>query len=514
MSYQNPIIPGFYPDPSICHKGSDYYLVNSSFEYFPGVPLWHSRNLTSWTQTGHVLTRNSQLELGNCPASAGVFAPTIREHAGRFYMITTNVCLFPKGTPNFLVYTDDSEGEWSEPVYIQHMGIDPTLFFDDDERVYYAGTGFDENGKQGIVLFEINVNDGTILSEKKHIWYGTGGRYPEGPHLYKKDGYYYLIISEGGTEYGHMVTAARSRDIWGPYESCPYNPVLSHRDCDKSIFQCVGHADLVEAVNGKWYAVFHAVRPSSAQLHHIGRETMLAKVTWKDGWPLINDQKEIHALMGGDDQDSYSVFENEFSDDFKTVNPRWSWLRNPDMSLYHFGDGLSVKGTDVSLDETASPSFIGVRQSQMELTCTTEVKLKGNGTAGVSVYHTNEHHYDLCISKTETGLKAALRRRAADMKTVSEAAEFENTDSIRLQIVAERDHYTFYAGAENEEMKEIGRGSTQLLSTEVMKGTFTGCFFALFAEGETEAHFPYFRISESDEQKEKNRAEAAREYPV
>jgi alpha-N-arabinofuranosidase len=163
MSYQNPVIPGFYPDPSVCRVNDDYYLVNSSFEYFPGVPLWHSKDLCSWEQTGHVLTRASQLELGNCPASAGVFAPTIREHDGRFYMITTNVCWFPKGTPNFFVWTDDIHGEWSEPVPIEHMGIDPTLFFDDDGKVWYAGTGFDETGKQGIVLFEINPQTGKIL---------------------------------------------------------------------------------------------------------------------------------------------------------------------------------------------------------------------------------------------------------------------------------------------------------------------------------------------------------------
>jgi len=514
MSYQNPVIPGFYPDPSVCRVNDDYYLVNSSFEYFPGVPLWHSRDLCSWEQIGHVLTRTSQLELGNCPASAGVFAPTIREHEGRFYMITTNVCWFPKGTPNFLVWTDDIHGEWSEPVPIEHMGIDPTLFFDDDGKVWYAGTGFDENGKQGIVLFEINPQTGKILSEKKYIWYGTGGRNPEGPHLYKKDGMYYLIISEGGTEYGHMVTAARSTSIWGPYESCPYNPILSHRDYDKSIFQCAGHADLVEAHDGKWYAVFHAVRPSAAQLHHIGRETMLAEVTWKDGWPLINSKEPVHALMEKDGSETYSVFENAFTDTFETVNPRWSWLRNPDMSHYHFGKGLVLEGSAVSLDDMASPVFIGVRQTQMELDAETEITVKGNGTAGMSVFHTNEHHYDLCVSAQNGGLAVCLKRRAADMRMVSENHFFPDTDHVTLKVHAERNQYTFCAGIKEESLEVIGTGSTQLLSTEVMKGTFTGCFFGMFAEGNVKACFPYFILSESEEQKEKNRAEAQREYPV
>lgn len=514
MSYQNPVIPGFYPDPSICRVDHDYYLVNSSFEFFPGVPLWHSKDLYSWKQIGHVLTEESQLKLGNCPASAGVFAPTIREHNGRFYMITTNVNLFPEGTPNFLVWTDDIHGRWSDPVPIRHMGIDPTLFFDDDGKAYYAGTGFDEVNRQGIVLFEIDVTDGRILGEKKHIWYGTGGRNPEGPHLFKRNGMYYLIISEGGTEYGHMVTAARSSSIFGPYESCPYNPVLTHRDRDRSIFQCTGHADLVEAENGKWYAVFHAVRPSAAQLHHVGRETMLAGVTWKDDWPLINNREEIHALMKTDHRDAYTVFDNEFKDVFETVNPRWTWIRNPEMNHYQFGQGLMIEGTEISLDDTASPTFIGVRQTQMELDCITEVTVKGTGTAGLCVYHTNEHHYDLCVSAKGNGLAVCLRRRAADMRMISEEALFPDTEHLRLQIRAERDHYSFFAGISEEDMHWIGTGSTQLLSTEVMKGTFTGCFFGLFAENEITAHFPYFIISESAEQKEQNRAEKQREYPV
>ena len=487
--------------------------MNSSFEYFPGVPLWQSRDLKNWKQIGHVLTRDSQLELGNCPASAGVFAPTIREHNGRFYMITTNVCRFPMGTPNFLVSTDDIHGEWSEPVSIRHMVIDPTLFFDDDGKAYYAGTGFDENGKQGIVLFEIDVNDGSILSEKKYIWYGTGGRNPEGPHLYKKDGMYYLLIAEGGTEYGHMVTCARSTCVWGPYESCPYNPVLSHRDNDKSIFQCVGHADMAEAENGKWYAVFHAVRPSAAQLHHIGRETMLAEVTWKDGWPLINNKEEIHALMA-DESSEYTVFENAFADTFETVHPRWSWLRNPDMTKYHFGNGLTIEGTDITLDEPASPSWIGVRQTQMELDCITEITLKGTGTAGLCVYHTDEHHYDLCVRAETGGLAVFLKRRAADLTASSQEHFFPDTDSLVLMIRAEREKYTFCAGKDAEHLQIIGTGSTQLLSTEAMRGTFTGCFFGLFAEHDAIVHFPYFRVDESEEQKEKNRADAQREYPV
>ena len=248
MTYENPILPGFYPDPSICRVGEDYYLVNSSFEFFPGVPLWHSRDLLHWEQLGYVLTRESQLPLVDCRTSGGIFAPTIRYHDGRFYMITTNVT----GGGNFFVWTDDIRGEWSGPIWIDHQGIDPSLFWDADGKVYYTGTHTDENGNNCIGQFEIDLETGAKLSETKCIWYGTGGKCPEGPHMYRIGNWYYLMIAEGGTEYGHMETIARSRSVWGPFESCPHNPILTHRNAHRVEFQALGHADLVETPEGKW----------------------------------------------------------------------------------------------------------------------------------------------------------------------------------------------------------------------------------------------------------------------
>ena len=225
MEYVNPIISGFYPDPSICRVGDDFYLVNSSFEYFPGIPVFHSKDLINWEQTGHCISRPGQLALRqgvqNC---VGIYAPTIRYHDGIFYVISTNVTYGSKDDGNFIVWTDDSYGEWSDPVFIDLPGIDSSLFFDDDGKVYYTGAfdngifmselefsyKYDENGKV------VDISCKTV-SEKKFIWYGTGGNDPEGPHLYKINGWYYLLISEGGTEFCHMITVARSRNIWGEY---------------------------------------------------------------------------------------------------------------------------------------------------------------------------------------------------------------------------------------------------------------------------------------------------------
>ena len=480
-TYENPIIPGFYPDPSICRVGDDYYLVNSSFEFFPGVPLWHSRDLVNWEQIGHVLTRESQLPLANAWTSGGIYAPTIRYHNGRFYMITTNC----GGGGNFYVWTDDIYGEWSDPVWIDHDGIDPSLFWDDDGRVYYIGSGMRQ--------FEIDLATGKKRSETKQVWTGTGGRCPEGPHMYKRNGWYYLLIAEGGTEYGHMQTIARCRSVWGPFESCPRNPILSHRDDIMSPFQAVGHADIVEDLQGNWWMVFHAIRPTAAQLHHIGRETMLAPMVWdEEGWPVVNGGKSVTATMtveGAGDSIGWQNWRDDFGGSF---HPRWSWERNPNMANYRFGEkGLTLTGCKDTLSEGRNPTLLITRQQQFDLRYETEISLSGKGVAGLTVFHTNEHHYDLCVLARDGGCQVWLRRQVADMFMESKPYFFENGDNLTLRVDADKMMYTFYAGT-GDDLVKIGTGSSQLLSTEVMRCTFTGCFAGIFAEGETKASFAYF----------------------
>lgn len=515
-TYQNPVIPGFYPDPSVCRVGEDYYLVNSSFDFFPGIPLWHSKNLVEWEQLGHVLTRESQARLVGSSISGGIFAPTIREHEGTFYVVVTNVNLFPTGAPNFLVTTDDINGEWSDPVPIAHMGIDPTLLFDDDGAVYFAGTGFDESGRQGIALFELDVNTGQALSEVRFIWYGSGGRNPEGPHLYKKDGWYYLLLAEGGTEYGHMVTVARSKDVWGPYEACPNNPILTHRDDAGSIFQGVSHADLTDAPDGSWYVVCHAFRPSQAQLHHTGRETMLAPVTWEDGWPVVNGGASLRAVMEVAGDGEHAAFDVSFVDDFSSsqLASRYCHMWNPVCENYMVGDGLILRGGGASLDDAAQVTFAGVRQQQMELTVEATLSVEGDGVAGLSVYHNREHHYDLCAQRTEEELLVWLRRRVADLEVASDCVRVPTCDALDLYIIAKREGYEFYAGPTRGTLVMVGSGSTQLLSTEAMRGTFTGCLFGLFAEKEATVRVSRFSVTESEEQRLLNWADTERRYDI
>ena len=212
MKYNNPIIKGFNPDPSICRVGEDYYLVTSSFEFFPGVPIYHSKNLVNWELINYCLTDEIQLDLTDSRASGGIFAPTIRYHQGRFYMTTTNVLI----RKNFIVYTDDIRGKWSQPVWLEQTGIDPSMLFEDG-TCYYCSNGGDEKG--GLIqLSEIDPLTGAYIKKPVIICRGTGGIYPEAPHMYKLNGWYYLILAEGGTKYGHMVTAFRSKNPYGPYE--------------------------------------------------------------------------------------------------------------------------------------------------------------------------------------------------------------------------------------------------------------------------------------------------------
>ena len=269
--YKNPVIPGFHPDPSVCRVGDDYYLVNSSFGYFPGVPLFHSRDLINWEQIGNCLTRSSQLSLKNASLLwGGIYAPTIRYNDGMFYMITTNMS--DKG--NFIVHTDNPADEWSDPVWLKQGGIDPSLYFEDG-KCYMVS-----NPDNGINLCQIDPLTGTQLTESKVIWNGTGGRYPEGPHIYKKDNWYYLLISEGGTEYGHKITIARSRNIYGPYLENPSNPILTHinMNAQNNPIQGTGHADIVEATDSSYWMVCLAFRSQTGCHHLLVHETYLAYV--------------------------------------------------------------------------------------------------------------------------------------------------------------------------------------------------------------------------------------------
>ena len=347
MTTTRPVIAGFYPDPSICRAGDDYYLATSSFEYFPGVPLFHSRDLIHWEQVGNILDRPSQLEPG-IGASGGIYAPTLRFHDGRFWLITTNVS---QGKGQLIVTAEDPRGPWTDPVFVEDAGgIDPDLAWDLDGTCYVTWSA-----SAGIMQAAVDPAAGALLEEPRRMWSGTGLAWPEAPHLYHRDGWWYLLIAEGGTERGHSVSVARSRSITGPFEGAPGNPVFTHRSTRQPV-QNVGHSDLVELPDGSWAAVFLGTRPggTTPHFHTNGRETFLAGISWSDGWPTYDETR-------------YDVppADHSFTDDLRAprLHPRWVSPDADPQALVdgvHLGTGglLAVRTRDEawSLEVTVAPS--------------------------------------------------------------------------------------------------------------------------------------------------------------
>lgn len=485
QTYLNPVLPGFYPDPSVCRVGQDYYLVTSTFEYFPAVPIFQSRDFIHWRQIGHCLTRSSQVQLANIGASRGIFAPTLRSHAGRFYLVTTNVSY----GGNFFVSTDDPAGEWSEPVYLRQGGIDPSLCFADG-HVYL--TGALAGTRRGIYQCEIDISTGEQLTETRSIWSGTGGRWPEGPHLYHLGEYYYLLIAEGGTEYGHMVTMARSKSPWGPFESCPRNPLLTHRDEDNHPIQGTGHADLIEAHDGSWWLVFLAFRPRNGNYHHLGRETFLAPVTWlSDGWPQVTPEKTISLAMEAETLPSHVWPAEDPRDDFDEPALRlcWNFLRNPDpasWSLRARPGWLRLYGSALTLDAQGSPAFVGRRQQHFACRASTHlhfVPARDGEEAGLAVLMNDQHHYEIALTRLNGQAQVIVRRRIGDLVAIVARAPV-GVEELELTIQADADKYTFSYALPGQDAQVLATGLARYLSSEVAAsstGSFTGVYLGMYA---------------------------------
>ena len=483
--YKNPVIQGCHPDPSICKAGEDYYLVTSSFEYFPGVPLFHSKDLIHWEQIGHCLTRTSQLPLDKCGTSGGIYAPTIRYYKGIFYMITTNV-----SRGNFIVHTKDPAGEWSEPVWLKQSGIDPSLFFEDDKCYLTA------NPNNTIYLSEINPLTGEQLTTSKAIWSGTGGRYPEAPHIYKKDGWYYLMISEGGTEYGHKVTIARSRNIDGPYESNPANPILTHSNVNAqwNSIQGTGHADLIQADDNSWWMVCLAFRPQTGQHHLLGRETFLAPVKWDtNAWPVVNGNGTIDLNMNVPTLPYKPVKELSYSTDFseKKLGFEWNYLRNPSTNNYSLTENpghLRLKSSPVKLDDIDSPTFVGRRQEHVAFTATTSVDLfdsQVGDESGVTVFMNNKSHYDLLLKQTSNGKRSiVLRYRLGELTHTATEITIPKA-KVYFQVKGNADFYSFAYSTDGNLFHELNRMDARYLSSETAGG-FTGIYLSLFVTSQNE----------------------------
>ena len=497
VRYRNPVIPGFHPDPSVCRVGSDFYLVNSSFEFFPGIPIYHSRNLVNWELVGHAWTRKSQFDMTGAGASRGLFAPTIRFHAGEFFITVTNV----SGVGNCILRSGKIEGPWSDPVPVAQGGIDPSLFFDDDGTAYFCSNA-SVDGKEGIALAVVNPLTGEIRSPIRHICAGTGGRYPEAPHLYKFRGLYYLAVAEGGTEYGHMETLFRSASLWGPYTPSPHNPILTHRNDATGAIQCTGHADFFDDAEGNSWAVCLGTRPIGPLLHNTGRETYLAPVRWDDElWFTIGDGGRIALEMEGplpeEPRAKSPRWEPLFGND--RIDPEWNFVRSPNLERFLFDAKkrvITIEGNAENLSETvSSPSFIGRRQEETTCEFSARVALTENrkGEAGIAAYYSDSYHYEIFVRRENGGTRAILRRKIHDLEaeTASHLIDADGTGGVELRIRANKERYHFEYRSENGNWNTLGTGMTAGLCTEgTYHMTFTGVYLGLFAISAT-ADFSY-----------------------
>ncbi len=473
MNYDNPIIPGFYPDPSICRVQNDFYLVTSSFQWFPGVPLFHSRDLINWHQLGFCLNRDAQLDLTSRKASWGIFAPTLRYYHNRFYMITTDF----GGRGNILLWANQPQGPWSDPLVIPLPGIDPSLFFEGDQvLVQTTGDG------QGIIQAELDLGTG-YCNQPRLIWKGSGGRYPEGPHLYKIEGIYYLMLAEGGTEYGHMITIARSASPWGPFETCPHNPILTHRDKAPHPIQGTGHGDLVEDGQGHWWLVCLAFRPVHGDYHHLGRETFLAPVRWtKEDWPVVNEQRGLELTMQArGPQLSYSNNAGWY-DRFNQpeLDLRWQFLRNPQPGSW----SLVKQPGRLQLQASSKPVVLAVRQSHFDLQVETKLNLVhagSHGEAGLLVIMDERHQLRLAI----TGREGYYTCTVVIGDIIHQLGQLELEDEeATLLLRATSAHYYFYVKDSSAGCHLLGQMETKYFSSEVAGG-FTGVMIGLFCHQAT-----------------------------
>ncbi len=498
MRYQNPVLTGFYPDPSICRCGDRFYMVCSSFQFFPGVPLFESTDLINWQQIGHVLTRNSQLPLADAGSAGGIYAPTIRCHNGRFYMVTTNTT----HGGNFYVYTDDIYGAWSEPIYVDQDGIDPSLYFEDD-RVYFMSNGTDDNGTHGIIQCEIDIATGKKFTPARCIWQGTGGRFLESPHLYRIGGSYYLMASEGGTEYGHMVTYAKADSPYGPFTAFAKNPVLTNRNLGGYLLQGCGHADLVDDANGNWWMVHLCFRQIGQWvMHHVtGREVSLVPVTFDaDGWFTAGVDGTARLEMETD-RIPESVIQHawqELTFANTAVGMEWCYMQNPILQQYRITENsFSLCGTKTALcREDASPTFLGIRQKEMCFTAACTLTLAPQ-EAGMTLYMTPTQHYDLLVRPSAKGYEVVRRAQLGNL--VHEEPLFmlpEGAKTVRLQIQGSNYAYTFRAEC-GDAHYDLGYLESRFLSSEVANN-FTGVMLGLYAtqlDGSAWTTFTDFRMT-------------------
>lgn len=532
---KNPIIPGYYPDPSICRVGEDYYLACSSFELYPGIPLFHSKDLMHWEQICNVMTMDNGFHVERSYGGNGVMAPTIRYNKGIFYIINANFS--DKG--NYIVTATDPRGPWSEPHYMTDVpGIDASLFFDNDGTCYVIGTGnVWDNGtgikERGIWIAEYDIANFKMIGEPVTIFNSAlrGGASPEAPHIFHIGNYYYLIIAEGGTAHYHCVAVARSREVFGFYENNPANPIMTHRMMGTfADLSNVGHSDLVDTPNGDWYAVMLASRNQEGVYKNIGRETYICPVQWEWEWPLFSPKTgrlDFEYDGTGLPETIYEAENSRDEFDCSELPLYWTLWGTPYRKYYKIEDSALqiqcipqsmvrplekvVLGSERKLDSFAP--FIARRQRQFSfcVSCKMNFHPQNQETAGIAMVQAMNHQYrmervnengeqylQVVLSVSDfNGLPFLPFFQAETKENIIARVRYEK-DEIVLRIEEEGEALRFLYGESEEQMILLAQGDARLISTEKL-GCLSGTMIGMFAsangnESENYAKFDWFEL--------------------
>ena len=526
----NPILTGFYPDPSIVQVESDYYLINSTFSYFPGIPVFHSKDLKNWKQIGNVIERTSQLDFMGERMTRGLFAPAISCNNGTYYVTCTDI----DHDGNFVVTAKDPAGPWSNPVKIpQVRGIDPSLFFDDNGKAYivYNSDAPDNkplySGHRTIRTYEFDPVNSKVTGEEKQLVNGGVdiSKKPvwiEGPHIMKRFGWYYLYAAEGGTSVNHSEVVFRSKSVGGPYIPYEKNPILTQRDLPenrKNPITSTGHAQFVDGPDGKTYAVFLAVRPYEGDYYNTGRETFIAPVEWKDEWPVINpgmeevqysytaNYKEVKQ-KGTLPQSGNFSYTLEFK---KQLDPSLIFMRKPDSTAFSVSKktGLTLKLKPETIMDMGSPSFVGKRQQHLYNTLETKIDFTptaANEKAGLAVFQSESNFYFMARSISNGKEVIQLfkgKPKEKVMEMITETPLQTTSSKLYLKINAEGDTYNFYYSADGENWNLLkDEVDAKFVSTKTAGG-FVGCIYGMYATSSGEqssnsASFKFLKYSGND----------------
>ncbi len=507
MAYvSNPIRKGFYPDPSLCRVGNTYYCVHSSFGCAPGIPVFRSQNLVEWEQIGHALVREDQLRLKGAEISGGIYAPTIRYHKGIFYITATNVTI----GHSFYITAEKAEGPWSDPWDLKNApGIDPSLYFE-GEKCYYIGQRQKAEaayfGDCEIWIQELNLTNHQLTGKPAVLWDGAMKqcRWPEGPHLYRRGDYYYLLIAEGGTEYHHSISVARSHRLFGPYESCPDNPVFTHRHLGhRCPIQNVGHGDFVDTPSGDWYILMLGTRLLEGRAE-LGRETFLADVSWEDDWPVINagegklrrqqrvgpegEQEDPRGIRPGAKETRYEIQWK------KPLDLRLVGVRGflPDMGACSMKNGvLLLPAAKKGLETPGVLPFLAVRMESRQFCISVQTnvaRMNDASMAGLACFYDEKNYLLLGVDKGSDEMSLSVvscvggrRRRLAQRKINGEKTDGA---AFALRLEGRQQKAALYA-AEECLMADVDLG---YMSSEAAGG-FVGCLLGVYAEGHGQAMF-------------------------